>query len=325
MTTLKGADSEIPQPGDVAGEDVWGVYLAGDIGHVWSKEDIANLGRSGVKAVLPIVIPPGGKGADGAWWFVEDEGAQTIVRLVAEARAWGLPGGAPLCFDLEQNIVEAILAVDPSLPAKIEARIGAACSAYGYHGWTYGGKTWHDAVGAAHVCHRWLAEWPAVEPTDPQLPAGFGAWQYVGNADGGRIDRDIFAGGLEYLGADLVPFIVGQPVDPPAPPAPTGDGQPPESRDAATEPALQAEAEKTADAVTKEVAVDVPAADAVAVELEKTADAPPTPTHEAEIHDLTAKIREALALHDAAHRATADILETHLSELDTLANKESSK
>jgi hypothetical protein len=321
MTILKGADSEIPQPGAEAGEDVWGIYLAGDVGHVWTKEELANLGRVGVRATIPIVIPAGAKPADGAWWFVEDEGAQMIVRLVAEARAWGLPGGAPLVFDLEENVVEAILAVDPSLPAKIEARINAACNAYGYDAWTYGGKAWHDAVGSGAKCHRWLAEWPTEVPTDPLLPAGFDAWQFAGNVDGGLIDRDIFAGGLKYLGADLVVAVIGEPEQAPAAPL---EEQAPESVNASTSPAAEAataeaaarvEEEKVAEAVVAEAP---PAAAADAAELDKTIDAPPTPTHDAEAVDLVGKLY-------AISKAMHDSLATHLAELADLLSKESPK
>lgn len=212
MSILNGADSELPQPGLEGGREIWGIYIAGNIGHVWQKSEIENLGRAGVRAVLPIVVPPQSASADG-WWWTEDEGAQTIVRLVAEARAWGLQGGSPLCFDFEEGTAEAMIGVDRTLPAKVEARVFAACTAYGYHGWTYGGKTWHDAVGAGHKCHRWLAAWEKEAGEVGKVPTsleGYGAIQYAGRVEGGRVDLDVFQGGLEYTGCDGTPALFGE-------------------------------------------------------------------------------------------------------------------
>ena len=217
MTILPGADSELPQPGFETGKEIWGVYIAGDIAHVWSHAEVASLGLAKVRAVLPIVIPtPPSPGVP--WWFAADEGAVALVRLIADARAWGLPGGSPLVLDIEQGTAEAMIAHDATLPAKVEARFAAAATAYGYHPWTYGGATWHDAVGPGHVAKRWLAAWPATPPTSLELPAGYDGWQYEGNAKGGRIDLDIFAGGLEYLGCDGIPAIFGSSAPSTAPP-----------------------------------------------------------------------------------------------------------
>lgn len=212
MTIMQGADSELPQPGLEGGKEIWGVYIAGDVGHVWTKGEIEGLGRVGVRAVLPIVIPPQSPQGDAGWWWAEDEGAKRIVLLVAEARAWGLAGGSPLCFDIEEGTAEAMLKVDPALPGKVEARIFAACAAYGYHAWTYGGLTWHNAV-KDHKSHRWLAHWSKASGEEGPAPTtleGYGAIQYAGNVQNGRIDLDLFQGGLEYMGCDGVPALFGE-------------------------------------------------------------------------------------------------------------------
>lgn len=324
---LQGADSEIPQPGLEGGREIWGVYIAGDVGHVWTKEDLGNLGRAGVRAVLPIVVPAQSPTPDVGWWWAEDEGAAAIVLLVAQARAWGLPGGAPLVFDFEESTVEAMLAVSPGLPALVEARVFAACAAYGYHGWTYGGKAWHDAI-PEHKGHRWLAHWSAASGEEGPVPTsleGYGAIQYAGNVQGGRVDLDVFAGGLEYLGCDNVPAIFGAPDDPPkdetaSAGTPASDGSAPESAPAPspspkpddssessmtstapspstdpTEAADQTEAEKVADAVIAE-----------GHEAETDAEAPVTPTHADELRTLAA----AMTTHAAELTDLADRLES---------------
>ena len=326
MALLQGADSEIPQTSLVAGHEIWGVYIAGEVGHVYTAAELQELGRLGVKGVLPIVVPLQSKSEDGSWWWATDEGAAEIVLLVAKARAWGLQGGSPVCFDIEEGTAEAMIAVDPSLPGKVEARMAAAASAYGYEAWTYGGHAWHDAIKEPKA-KRWLADWPlpsgGESPAPTELPAGFDGLQYAGNVNEGRIDLDIFAGGLKYLGLDGVPGVIGEPEQAPA--AETGpDEQAPESANAATSPAsieseaegaARDEAEKVADAVEGEVP---PAAEADATELDKTVDAPVTPTHLAETRDLVAEILDLAKSH-------VEALTTHLAELDDLIAKESPK
>ena len=120
-----------------------------------------------------------------------------------------------------------------------------------------------------------------------------------------------------------MPGVIGEPEQAPA--AETGpDEQAPESANAATSPAsieseaegaARDEAEKVADAVEGEVP---PAAEADATELDKTVDAPVTPTHLAETRDLVAEILDLAKSH-------VEALTTHLAELDDLIAKESPK
>ena len=351
MTLLLGADSELPQTSLIAGHEIWGVYIAGSIGHVYTAGELQDLGRSGVKGVLPIVVPLQSKPEDGPWWWATDEGAAEIVRLVADARAWGLHGGAPLCFDIEEATAEAMIAVDPGLPAKVEARIAAATTAYGYEPWTYGGAVWHNAIPQPKA-KRWLAKWEAESgeagETPAALPAGYDGWQFAGNVSDGRIDLDVFAGGLKFLGPDGIPGVIGEPEQAPkedgtpatggeAPASPGTDtgspspssAEPSPSSESSTEPTPpsstssdEAEAAKDAAVAESEVEHADPGATADAVELDKTADAPATPTHEAEIHDLTSKIRAELQVHDEEHSIAMANIATHLAELDDLANAE---
>lgn len=276
MSVLQGADSATPQPDLYRGREVWGVYVAGNTPHIWSHDEVNDLGRNGVRAVVPIVVPPGLPAeGEAAWWSVDETaGYPVLEELARAAQAWGASG--ILCLDIEENVAEAM----GMQRQNVATAWTIACKAHGFEPWTYGGQTWHaDTVGKGK---RWLAHWDdQTAPVEP--PAGFDAIQYQGNAEGGRIDLDLFAGGLTYLGTDLQPGVIGvsdHPIEPiPAPAAPPAEGT---------------EVDHVTDAL-----------EAQTTQAEHIADAPPTPTHGAELHDLAAKIE----VHLAELRALADRME----------------
>lgn len=196
---LAGADSAVPQPSYYGGRTVWGIYVAGDTPHVWTRNEMAELGLGRVRGVLPIVVPP----QIGDWWQGETGGYDHLELLVRQASAWGAHS-CGLCVDIEQTLAESMGA-----QARVVAKAWvAAAESHGFRPWSYGGRTWHEA--SAEVDHlRWLAEWPDPTPSAAQLPEGYDGWQYAGGAEGGRIDLDIFAPGETYLGCDYVPLEIG--------------------------------------------------------------------------------------------------------------------
>ena len=176
MSVLKGADSSAPQPQLYAGKEVWGVYVAGATPHVWTHEEVAELGAHGVPRVLPIVVPP----QDEEWWLT-NAGYATLEALVREAIAWGVPTDAPLCLDVEEAQAAAIGGTDT------QRSWAVACRAHGLVPWLYSNQDFlsHDAW-----CNKWLAKWPQPAPADPALPADMSGWQYASETD---IDLDVFA------------------------------------------------------------------------------------------------------------------------------------
>lgn len=279
---MQGADSSVPQPALYTPErEVWGIYVAGATPHIWTRAEVEELGRHGVRAVLPIVVPT----QDTAirWWTLggsETGGYEYTEALVRDAVAWGVPAGSPLVLDIEQATAEAIGASAHS----VELGWQHACAAHGLVPWIYSGRTFFDASGTA-VCKRWLAEWPEPTPVNPAVPEGFDGWQYAGGAEGDRIDLDVFAGGT-YLGCDYQVGAFGSPAPAPAP-APEATAVEPAPTPAAVEPVP--EAEKVAEAIGAQ-------ADEVATEADSgkaSAAAQVLPllrTHLAELTDLVNRL-----------------------------------
>jgi hypothetical protein len=295
MTVLAGADSSYPQPARYKGRDIWGVYVAGATPHFWSHEEVHALGAAGVRGVLPIIVPPQG----GEWW-ARESGAETLTRLVAGARAWGLPVGSPLCLDIEQATAEAI----GTQARAVEARFAGACRTYGYVPWTYGGVAWHKAVGNPSYALKWLAEWSAasgVLGAVGGLPGGYHALQYAGNVEGGTVDLDIFEPGRIYLDpVSFKPTVIN----------PKGPAMSPVNRetglttpDEAETPAVVASEQVIAAAAPQVIAETPQVQSALAVEEAQViaavkADEPITPTLAAQIRthldELGALVLKAL-------------------------------
>lgn len=266
MTLLIGADSAVPQPDLYRGHTIWGVYVAGDTPHVWTQAEIAALGLGGVRGVLPIVVPP----QDHAWW-AENEGYGTLEALVRDAVAWGLPKGAPLALDVEE--AQAVR-IGPDT-----GRCWAiACVAHGYRPWLYGPAGFLDRD---HWCHHWLAKWYGDAGEDHEAPVEIPphhlGWQYAGDVEGGRIDRDVFAPGHTFLTPELkVEVIMNEQEAAEGTPVPGPEQQQPESVAAATEPVVapevpaevEAATEPAPEAVTPSDAEVKALADAAAAKLE---------------------------------------------------------
>lgn len=200
MTVLIGADSSSPQPTQYEGKKVWGVYIAGATPHIWTKEEVAELGAHGVEGVMPIVVPP----QDVDWWS-ENYGYATLEAMAREALAWGLPEGSPLCLDIEEAQSTAI--IKSGSAADVMHAWAVATRVHNLRTWTYGPAEFlaHD-----HWALLWLASWPEVTPESPELPAGYQGWQYRGGVDG--IDLDIFEEGRDYLSPDLKVVTIPTPV-----------------------------------------------------------------------------------------------------------------
>jgi hypothetical protein len=195
MTLLKGADSATPKIDRITDQKVWGVYVAGATFHVWTHGEVASLAQHGVEGVIPIVLPPQNEN----WWEL-NEGYAVLEELVREALAWGVPAGSPLCLDIEQHQASAMGAK----ASNVAHAWAVATRSHGLRTWTYSGHEYlaYDMWGV-----RWLAEWPNVIPTNPQLPVGFAGWQYHGTDNG--IDHDIFEAGRDYLSPELQPVVIG--------------------------------------------------------------------------------------------------------------------
>ncbi len=182
MTDLTGGDSATPKP--TRGRDIWGVYVAGDAFHVWTKEEVAALD---VKGCLPIVVPP--QGID---WWSDNHGYAVMEQLVRDALAWGVPEGSPLVLDVEEY---QSAQMGPGAQEVCHAW-AVACRTHNLVNWTYGSKSFlaYDMWGL-----KWLAEWPEPTPTSPELPHGFEGWQYANDGD---IDLDLFQEHRVYMTPD---------------------------------------------------------------------------------------------------------------------------
>lgn len=188
MIDLPGGDSATPKLTQYEGKKVWGVYVAGDTFHVWTRGEVNQLHHYGIEGVIPIVVPP-----QNEEWWVENHGYAVLEALVREAKAWGIPKGSPLCLDVEEHQSSAM-----NYPSDVCHAWRIACGAHGMRSWTYGSKSF---LVSDHYSHRWLAEWPIPTPVHPQLPPGFAGWQYHGEDHG--IDHDIFQAGRTYLSPHL--------------------------------------------------------------------------------------------------------------------------
>ena len=188
MSMIPAGDSAYPQPTRYAGHAIWGVYVAGDALHVWTREEVAALRDHGIEGVLPIVVPPQGE----EWWDV-NFGYGILEKLVQDALAWGVPTGSPLCLDLEESQSSAMRS-----PVDVLHAWAVATRVHGLRTWTYGSAA---ALAADMWAFKWLADWPATVPSDPVPPEGITAWQYAGNVDG--IDLSVFREGHDFLSPDL--------------------------------------------------------------------------------------------------------------------------
>ena len=210
MSMIPAGDSAYPQPTRYAGHAIWGVYVAGDALHVWTREEVAALRGHGIEGVLPIVVPPQGE----EWWDV-NFGYGVLEQLVQDALAWGVPTGSPLCLDLEESQSSAMRS-----PVDVLHAWAVATRVHGLRTWTYGSAT---ALAADMWAFKWLADWPATVPSDPVPPEGITAWQYAGNVLG--IDESVFRPGHDFLSPELtvvtVPAVAAEtaPVEAPATPA----------------------------------------------------------------------------------------------------------
>lgn len=189
MTALRGADSATPQLERITDEKVWGVYVAGDADHIWTRAEIESLASKGVEAVLPIVVPP----QDEQWWKLNHGYAilEAMVRAVADS---GVPSGAPLCLDIEAGQAEQMGTAEMHNVAHAWA---VATRVHNFEPWSYSTA---DYLAQDSWGRKWLASWPDVIPTDPELPEGHAGWQYAGNVDG--IDLDVFEA-LTYMTPDF--------------------------------------------------------------------------------------------------------------------------
>ena len=140
--------------------------------------------------MLPIVVPP----QDETWW----QGIDFARPLVTGAPEWGIPIGSPLCIDVEENQAEQMTAAE----VKVWVRLWFdTCHKAGYHPWIYSGATLF-ANTITTICNRWIAQWPAVLPTHPTVPAGYSGWQYHGDPNGlSGPDLDVFMPGV-YMRPD---------------------------------------------------------------------------------------------------------------------------
>ena len=190
---LPGGDSATPKPAQYFGRKVWGAYVAGSTFHVWTHAEVLELRRYGVEGVMPIVVPPQNE----AWWDL-NSGYAVLEELVRQAKAWGVPKGAPLCLDIEQHQADA-------MPAKqdVAHAWAVASRAHGYRTWTYSGR---DYLLSDMYGFRWLADWTG----DPAIPQGFNACQYI-DRPGDGIDLDSFEYGRDYMTPERGVVILQEP------------------------------------------------------------------------------------------------------------------
>ena len=183
MITLRGADAEVA-PASLPPLDVFGVYVGGEgAGNIWTKAQVAALPVSGV---LPIVVPR----QDLPWWTDGDNGYAYLLSLALAADDWGVPSGCSLVIDIEEGQAEAM----GDSRGAIATNWRNVCQKCEYHPWAYSGSFFLSTVESSTIA-RWLAQWPATVPTDPQVPPGFSGWQYRGDPHGG-IDLDVFMPGI---------------------------------------------------------------------------------------------------------------------------------
>jgi hypothetical protein len=193
--TLTGKDSSVPQPTEYAGTDVWGIYVAGDTPHIWTREEVAALGAAGVKGVLPIVVPP----VDEKWWS-DGDGAVALTTLVMAALAWGIPAGSPLVLDVEQAQATQLLAGGVMTVGHAWA---VATRGHGLDPWIYSNDAY---LRLDSWSRKWLADWTGTLPD--ALPAGYSGQQYAGNVNGGEVDLDLFADGVYLDPTALTPVTL---------------------------------------------------------------------------------------------------------------------
>jgi hypothetical protein len=198
VTILFGGDSATPKPAQYQGKKVWGVYVAGDTFRVWTKAEVEELSQHGIEGVMPIVVPPQNQD-----WWLDNGGYATLEQLVREAKAWGVPEESPLCLDIEEHQFEAM---GPHV-VKMVQMWAQASRAHKYRTWTYGSLTClrNDLYG-----FKWVAAWPDPTPTNPEIPAGFNAWQYATRPAEG-IDLDIFEAGRDYMTPDRKVVVLEAP------------------------------------------------------------------------------------------------------------------
>ena len=198
VVSLAGGDSASPKVPSYAGRKVWGVYVAGSTFRVWTHAEVAELGQHGVEGVMPIVVPP----QDSKWWEEGEYGYPVLEALVREAKAWGVPKGAPLCLDVEQHQADQMVNL-----AEIAHAWAIASRGHGYRTWTYSGLSY---LNMDHYGFRWVADWPTPTPSNPEIPKGFNAWQYATDTSHG-IDLDVFEAGRDYMTPDLKVVVLQAP------------------------------------------------------------------------------------------------------------------
>ena len=191
---LAGADSATPKPTEYSGRKIWGVYVAGDTFHVWTREEVDELRRYGVEGVMPIVVPP----QDKEWWLEGVGGYPTLDELVREAKRWGVPKGAPLCLDIEQHQSDRM-----ANKTDVAHAWAVASRGHGFRTWTYSGR---DYLASDPYGFKWLADWD----DDPTIPQGFNAHQYASD-DAKGIDHDVFEAGRDYMEPGRAVVIVDEP------------------------------------------------------------------------------------------------------------------
>ena len=212
--TVPGRDSAVPQPGHYQDGDAWwGFYVgvAGATPHVWTRDEVKALSAAGGVA---IVVPP----QDWPWPARSPQGQVpdipgTMQMMIAAAHEWGVPVGAPLCFDLEPGQGD-LMATGPQgqnwLPSVRRAFLGWCENPHTrFDPWIYAAARHHATTPTYRA---WLAE----PDGDPTIPAGYVAKQYGQSPDGG-VDLDVAVNGLTFMATDL-DGLVTLPAPPMAPP-----------------------------------------------------------------------------------------------------------
>ena len=199
---IRGIDCSTPQPRHYAGAQWCGVYVAGDTPHVWTHEELGGLSAAGIKAALPIAVPP----QDWPWPASDPtltpDISGVLQGLCQAAHAWGLPAGSPLVLDCEAGQGDA-MTLGPGrdwLPL-VRRAWTQWCGLYGYVPWWYGAQR-HQGITPAH---RWIVADPF--PGTGAMPPGASAVQYAQSPDG-AVDLDMAANGLVWLATDLDGTIV---------------------------------------------------------------------------------------------------------------------
>ena len=212
--TVAGADSATPQPQLYAGHGFWGFYVAdhSTTYHVWSQDEVKALAGAGVSRGLPITVAPLG-------WPFSLGVVGELSNLIREAITWGVPKNVPLVLDFEESLVNTIQAQlgGNGASAAIEGCIAtwtSLCASVDIEGWSYGPDILEVAPG-----FHWRASWlDPVPTTPPDVPAGYSAWQYAGNQDGGDIDYDVMTD--TAFARLMLTATLKAPAAPPPPPPP---------------------------------------------------------------------------------------------------------